>query len=219
MYDVGSDTQTDGFVEKLVQVNRTAKVEKGGRIFRFSALVLVGDKDGKVGFGFGKAREVPAAIQKATENARRNIVTIQLNGNTLYHQIKKRYCSSTVIMVPASEGTGVIAGNAMRAVFEVVGVENVLAKCLGSTNPVNVVRATIRALQSMSTPESIAAKRGKSVQEIWESVIQFKSLESKPLITAHELRIFGSGFETLLKIFKSKPVQRQKISPGMTETD
>ncbi len=169
MYDVGSDTQTDGFVEKLVQVNRTAKVEKGGRIFRFSALVLVGDKDGKVGFGFGKAREVPAAIQKATENARRNIVTIQLNGNTLYHQIKKRYCSSTVIMVPASEGTGVIAGNAMRAVFEVVGVENVLAKCLGSTNPVNVVRATIRALQSMSTPESIAAKRGKSVQEIWES--------------------------------------------------
>ena len=166
MYDVGKDTQTDGVIEKLVQVNRTAKVEKGGRIFRFSALVLVGDKDGKVGYGFGKAREVPAAIQKATENARRNMVTIHLNGNTLYHQIKKRYCSSTVIMVPASEGTGVIAGNAMRAVFEVVGVENVLAKCLGSTNPINVVRATIHALQTMSTPQSIANTRGKSVKEI-----------------------------------------------------
>jgi small subunit ribosomal protein S5 len=167
MLNAGADTVSDGFEEKIVCINRTAKVEKGGRIFRFSAMVIVGNKNGKIGYGLGKAREVPAAIQKATEEARRNIVDIELNNKTLYHEIETRYCSSKVIMLPASEGTGVIAGNAMRAVFEAVGVENVLAKCLGSTNPINVVRATIKALLSMSTPQKIADKRGKQVEEIW----------------------------------------------------
>lgn len=167
MLNAGADTVTDGFEEKIVCINRTAKVEKGGRIFRFSAMVIVGNKKGKIGYGIGKAREVPAAIQKATEEARRNIIDIELNDKTLFHEIKTRYCSSTVIMLPASEGTGVIAGNAMRAVFEAVGVENVLAKCLGSTNPINVVRATVKALQTMSTPQKVAAKRGKKVEELW----------------------------------------------------
>jgi len=168
MVSAGADTTTDGVVEKLVAVNRTAKVVKGGRIFGFSALVVAGDGQGKVGFGRGKAREVPVAIQKATEAARRNMVYIQLKDNTLQHAVKANHGASKVIMLPASEGTGVIAGNAMRAVFEVMGVENVLAKSIGSTNPVNVVRATINGLKKMATPEQIAAKRGKTIEEIME---------------------------------------------------
>lgn len=168
MRDAGSDTQTDGIVEKLVEVRRTSKTVKGGRQMGFSALVVAGDGEGKVGYGRGKAREVPAAIQKATENARRNMVQIPLKGTTLQHPVRARHGASKVMMLPASEGTGVIAGNAMRAVFEVMGVENVLAKTLGSTTPVNVVRATIRGLREMMTPESVAAKRGKSVKEILE---------------------------------------------------
>lgn len=162
--------QKDGELqEKLVQVNRVAKVVKGGRVFGFTALTVVGDGKGRVGFGRGKAREVPVAIQKAMEAARRNLVTIQLNGHTLQYPVKARHGSSSIFMKPASEGTGVIAGGAMRAVLELAGVENVLAKCYGSTNPVNVVRATVKGLASMVSPEDVAAKRGKSVDEILES--------------------------------------------------
>lgn len=159
-------TTTDGMVEKLVSVRRTAKVVKGGRIFGFAALVVVGDGKGRVGIGRGKAREVPAAIQKAMQDARRRMVRVQLNNHTLFHKVYGRHGASKVIMLPASEGTGIIAGGAMRSVFEVVGVHNVLAKCIGSTNPVNVVWATIKGLAAMSSPELIAAKRGKSVEDL-----------------------------------------------------
>jgi len=154
------------FVEKLIAVNRVSKVVKGGRIFSFTALTVVGDGNGKVGYGYGKAREVPAAIQKAMEKARRNMVTVQLNGGTLHHPVKGAHAGSQVFMKPASEGTGIIAGGAMRAVLEVAGVHNVLSKCYGSTNPINVVRATVDALTAMQSPEQIAAKRGLSVTEI-----------------------------------------------------
>jgi small subunit ribosomal protein S5 len=159
--------QTEGdFLEKLVQVNRVAKVVKGGRIFSFTALTVVGDGKGKVGFGRGKAREVPVAIQKAMEAARRNMIHVRLNNGTLQYPIKAAHGASKVYMRPASEGTGVIAGGAMRAVLEIAGVHNVLAKCYGSTNPVNVVRATFNGLRDMASPEDVAAKRGKTVEEI-----------------------------------------------------
>lgn len=161
---------SDGYIEKLISVNRNATTVKGGRRMSFSALVVAGDGEGKVGFGRGKAREVPVAIQKATEAARRNMLHIQLKGKTLQHEVIARHGASKVLMLPASEGTGVIAGNAMRAVFEVMGIQNVLAKCLGSSNPINVVRATIKGLKQMATPESVAAKRGKTVKEITEAV-------------------------------------------------
>ncbi len=153
-------------LEKLVQVNRVAKVVKGGRLFGFSALTVVGDGKGKVGFGRGKAREVPAAIQKAMENARKNMVPVALKGATLQYAMTARHGAAKVYMQPASEGTGIIAGGPMRAVFEVVGVHDVLAKCIGTQNPVNVVRATIRGLSDMCSPKAIAAKRGKTVEEI-----------------------------------------------------
>lgn len=156
----------EGLQEKLVQVNRVAKVVKGGRIFSFTALTVVGDGEGRVGFGRGKAREVPAAIQKAMESARRNMVQVELDGNTIQYPVKANHGASKVYMQPASQGTGVIAGGAMRAVLEVAGVHDVLAKCYGSTNPVNVVRATINGLTKMKSPERIAAKRGKSVEDI-----------------------------------------------------
>ncbi|MEL0036304.1 MAG: 30S ribosomal protein S5 [Gammaproteobacteria bacterium] len=160
---------TDGYIEKLVNVNRVAKVVKGGRIFGFTALTVVGDGKGRVGFGRGKAREVPAAIQKAMEQARRNLVDVAVKDeHTLQHPIKAEHGASIVYMQPASEGTGIIAGGAMRAVFEVVGIHNVLAKSIGSTNPINIVRATIKGLAAMATPEKIAAKRGKSVSEIMD---------------------------------------------------
>ena len=159
--------QKDGDLqESLVQVNRVSKVVKGGRIFSFTALTVVGDGAGRVGYGRGKAREVPAAIQKAMEAARRNMITVELDGTTLQYPIKARHGASKVYMQPASDGTGVIAGGAMRAVFEMAGVHNVLAKCYGSTNPVNVVRATFNGLKAMNSPEEIAAKRGKTVEEI-----------------------------------------------------
>lgn len=159
--------QKDGELqEKLVQVNRVAKVVKGGRIFAFTALTVVGDGKGRVGFGRGKAREVPVAIQKAMEQARRNMIRVELNGDTLQYPVKARHGASKVYMQPASQGTGVIAGGAMRSVLEIAGVHNVLAKCYGSTNPVNVVRATVKGLQQMRAPEDVAAKRGKTVEEI-----------------------------------------------------
>jgi len=156
----------DELLEKLVTVNRVAKVVKGGRIFGFTALTVVGDGKGKVGFGYGKAREVPVAIQKAMEKARKNMCNVDLHEGTLQYDITSTHGASKVFMKPASEGTGIIAGGAMRAVFEVVGVHNVLAKCIGSRNPINVVRATIRGLSEMASPESVAAKRGKKVKDI-----------------------------------------------------
>lgn len=157
----------EGLVEKLVNVNRVAKVVKGGRIFGFTALTVVGDGKGKIGFGRGKSKEVPTAIQKAMEQARRNMIQVDLkDGHTLQHPINARHGASKVYMQPASEGTGIIAGGAMRAVFEVLGVQNVLAKSVGSTNPINIVRATINGLKQMSSPEMMASKRGKTVEEI-----------------------------------------------------
>ena len=166
MASVEAQATGDGLHEKLIGINRVAKVVKGGRQFRFSALTVVGDGEGRVGFGRGKAREVPVAIQKAMEDARKNMKTIKLKDGTLQYPVTSRHGAAKVHMQPASEGTGIIAGGAMRAVLEVVGVRNVLAKCIGSSNPVNVVRATMKGLAAMSSPEDIAAKRGKSVDEI-----------------------------------------------------
>lgn len=160
------DSASEGMLEKLVQVNRVAKTVKGGRIFAFTALTVVGDGNGKVGFGRGKAREVPAAIQKAYEAARRNMIDVALDGTTIQYATRGVHAASKIYMQPASEGTGVIAGGAMRSVLELAGVQNVLAKCYGSTNPVNVVRATFRALKNMQSPDEVATKRGKSVEEI-----------------------------------------------------
>ena len=157
---------SDGMLEKLVAVNRVAKTVKGGRQFTFTALTVVGDGAGKVGFGYGKAREVPVAIQKSMEAARKNMASIELDNGTLWHQVKAGHGAARVFMQPASEGTGVIAGGAMRAVLEAVGVRNVLAKAVGSRNPINLVRATIKGLQAMHSPGAIAAKRGKTVEEV-----------------------------------------------------
>ena len=152
--------------EHLVTINRVAKVVKGGRRFGFAAIMIVGDNKGRVGIGTGKAKEVPIAIQKAMENARRSMVEVELNNTTLWYPIKAKHGSANVYMQPASEGTGIIAGGAMRAVLELAGVQNVLAKCYGSTNPVNVVRATINALSAMESPETVANRRGKKVEDI-----------------------------------------------------
>jgi small subunit ribosomal protein S5 len=156
----------DEFTEKLVAVNRTAKVVKGGRQFGFTALTVVGDGGGRVGFGFGKAREVPVAISKAMAQARKNLVHVSLKKGTLFYAVRGAHGATRVLMQPASDGTGVIAGGAMRAVLECVGVRNVLAKSYGSRNPINVVRATIEALSAVRSPDDIAAKRGKTVEEI-----------------------------------------------------
>jgi small subunit ribosomal protein S5 len=161
-----NNQSNDDFIEKLVTVNRVAKVVKGGRQFGFTALTVVGDGAGQVGFGYGKAREVPIAIQKAMQAARKNMISLNLNNDTLQYAKKRRHGATLVYMQPASEGTGVIAGGAMRAVFEAAGVRNVLAKSYGSRNPINVVRATIKGLSEIHSPQSIAAKRGKKVKEI-----------------------------------------------------
>jgi small subunit ribosomal protein S5 len=160
------DQRTDGLREKMIAVNRVTKVVKGGRVLGFAALAVVGDGDGSIGMGKGKAREVPVAVQKAMEEARRKMVKVNLKNGTLQHVVIGHHGSSRVYMQPASDGTGIIAGGPMRAVFEVMGVHNVLAKCLGSTNPYNVVRATINGLTNMNTPAEIAAKRGKTVEEV-----------------------------------------------------
>jgi small subunit ribosomal protein S5 len=161
-----SITGNEDLQEKLVTVNRVAKVVKGGRQFRFGAVTVVGDGNGRVGLGLGKSREVPLAIQKAMEDARRNMISVPLNDGTLHYPVVAEFGAAKVYMQPASEGTGIIAGGPMRAVFEVVGVHNVLAKSNGSTNPINVIRATIEGLKQMSSPEYIAAKRGKSIEEV-----------------------------------------------------
>lgn len=156
----------DGLREKMIAVNRVTKVVKGGRIMGFAALTVVGDGDGGIGMGKGKAKEVPVSVQKAMDEARRNLVKVNLKNGTLHHAVIGEHGAAKVYMQPASEGTGIIAGGPMRAIFEVMGVHNVLAKCIGSTNPYNMVRATINGLMSMNTPSEIAAKRGKSVEEI-----------------------------------------------------
>ncbi|MEO8400624.1 MAG: 30S ribosomal protein S5 [Gammaproteobacteria bacterium] len=166
MASFDQSTKSDGMQEKLVAVSRNAKVVKGGRIFSFAAICVVGDGNGRIGIGRGKAREVPVAIQKALESARKNMRYIVLKNGTLHSQVNGKHCATRVFMKPASEGTGIIAGGAMRAVCEVLGIRNVLAKIVGSSNPINVVRATLHALQSVTTPEYVASKRGKTVEEI-----------------------------------------------------
>ncbi len=157
---------SDGLIEKLVSVRRVTKVVKGGRILGFAALAVVGDGEGQVGYGTGKAREVPVAIKKAMDAARRNLRKVELNNTTLHYPVNYKKGAAHIVMLPASEGTGVIAGGAMRAVLEAAGVKDVLAKCIGTTRPVNVVRATVDGLTAMKSPEDVAAKRGKSLDEI-----------------------------------------------------
>jgi small subunit ribosomal protein S5 len=157
---------TEGLVEKLVSVNRNSKTVKGGRIVSFSALVIVGNCNGRVGIGRGKAREVPIAIHKAVENGKKNMVSVSLNDDTLWYSTVSVHGASKVFMKPASQGTGIIAGSAMRAVFEATGVSNVLSKTYGSTNPVNVVRATIKGLVSFKSPSMFADKRGLSTENL-----------------------------------------------------
>jgi len=166
MAKVEREDSGDGLREKMIMVNRVTKVVKGGRIMGFAALTVVGDGDGGIGMGKGKAKEVPVAVQKAMDEARRNLVKVNLKHGTLHHAVTGEHGAAKVYMQPASEGTGIIAGGPMRAIFEVMGIHNVLAKCIGSTNPYNMVRATINGLKSMNTPSEIAAKRGKSVEEI-----------------------------------------------------
>ncbi len=156
----------DGLREKMIGVNRVTKVVKGGRIMAFAALTVVGDGNGSVGMGKGKSREVPVAVQKAMEQARGNMIKVNLKKGTLHHAVVGQHGAAKVYMQPASEGTGIIAGGPMRAIFEVLGVHDVLAKCIGSTNPYNIVRATLNGLRALNSPAEIAAKRGKSVEEI-----------------------------------------------------
>ena len=163
---VGAEDRDDGLREKMIAVNRVTKVVKGGRIMGFAALAVVGDGDGRIGMGKGKSKEVPVAVQKAMEEARRKMIKVSLKNGTLQHMVHGRHGASSVMMIPAKEGTGVIAGGPMRAIFEVMGVTNVVAKSHGSTNPYNMVRATLDGLAKMSTPSEIAAKRGKTVEEI-----------------------------------------------------
>lgn len=152
--------------EQVVQIRRVTKVVKGGKNFSFSALVVVGDGNGRVGFGLGKAREVPLAISKGVEQAKRNMVRVSLQGSTIPHYVQGKFGAGHVMLRPASKGTGVIAGGAIRAVMEAVGVQDILTKCLGTNNPQNVVKATFEGLKSLRSPESVARKRGKSIEEI-----------------------------------------------------
>jgi small subunit ribosomal protein S5 len=164
---VQDEGRDDGLKEKMIAVNRVTKVVKGGRILGFAALTVVGDGDGRIGMGKGKAREVPVAVQKAMEAARRNMFKVQLKDGTIHHKVIGEHGSAKVLMAPAKAGDGIIAGGPMRAVFEVMGITDIVAKSLGSTNPYNMVRATLDALKHTSTPAEIAAKRGKTVEEIF----------------------------------------------------
>ena len=163
------DDRGDGLREKMISINRVTKVVKGGRILGFAALTVVGDGDGRVGMGKGKAKEVPVAVQKAMDESRRKMIKVNLKNGTVHHAVIGRHGAAKVYMQPASEGTGIIAGGAMRAVFEAAGVHNILAKCHGSTNPYNVVRATLNALENGNAPADIAAKRGLTVEQLTEA--------------------------------------------------
>jgi small subunit ribosomal protein S5 len=160
------DTPDDGLREKMIAINRVTKVVKGGRILGFAALTVVGDGDGKIGMGKGKAREVPVAVQKAMEQARRSMIKVSLKNGSLHHNVQGNHGAANVMMLPAPKGTGIIAGGPMRAVCEVLGITDVVAKSHGSSNPYNLVRATLDALNSATTPSAVAAKRGKSIEEI-----------------------------------------------------
>jgi small subunit ribosomal protein S5 len=164
---MNTERQNDDLIEKLVAVNRVAKVVKGGRVFGFAAITVVGNGKGKIGMGYGKAKEVPLAIQKAMQAARKDLHQVALNKETIYYEVNGRHGASKVYMQPAADGTGIIAGGAMRAVFECVGIRNILAKSYGSRNSVNVVRATINALDSMRSPQRVAKRRGIPVQKIF----------------------------------------------------
>lgn len=164
---VQTDGQDDGMREKMIAINRVTKVVKGGRILGFAALTVVGDGDGRVGMGKGKSKEVPAAVQKAMEEARRNLKKVALKNGTIHHNVTGHHGAAMVMMAPAPKGTGIIAGGPMRAVFEVLGVTDIVAKSHGSSNPYNMVRATFDALTKSTTAADVAAKRGKSVEEIF----------------------------------------------------
>src|SRR5512139_4073641 len=164
---VQDEGRDDGLKEKMISVNRVTKVVKGGRILGFAALTVVGDGDGRIGMGKGKAREVPVAVQKAMEQARRNMIKVALKNGTIHHNLRGEHGSATVLMAPAKPGDGIIAGGPMRAVFEVMGVTDIVAKSLGSTNPYNMVRATLDALKSSTTPAEVAAKRGMTVEQLF----------------------------------------------------
>jgi small subunit ribosomal protein S5 len=164
---IADEGRDDGLKEKMIQVNRVTKVVKGGRIMGFAALTVVGDGDGRVGMGKGKAREVPVAVQKAMEAARRNMVKVSLRNGTVHHNVTGEHGAAKVLLSPAVAGTGIIAGGPMRAVFEVMGITDIVAKSLGTSNPYNMVRATFDALNRSTTPSQIAAKRGKTVEEIF----------------------------------------------------
>ena len=162
-----TEASEDGLKEKMIAVNRVTKVVKGGRILGFAALTVVGDGDGRIGMGKGKSKEVPVAVTKAMQDARRNMIKVSLKDGSIHHKVVGEHGAAHVLMAPAPAGTGIIAGGPMRAVFEVMGVTDIVAKSLGSTNPYNLVRATLDALKRTSTPAEIAAKRGKSVEEIF----------------------------------------------------
>ena len=162
-----SDGPEDGMREKMIAVNRVTKVVKGGRILGFAALTVVGDGDGRIGMGKGKSKEVPAAVQKAMEEARRNLLKVSLKNGTIHHRVMGHHGAASVLMMPAPKGTGIIAGGPMRAVFEVMGITDIVAKSHGSSNPYNMVRATLDALRNSTTEADVAAKRGKSVEDIF----------------------------------------------------
>ena len=164
---VQDDSRDDGLKEKMIAVNRVTKVVKGGRILAFAALTVVGDNDGRVGMGKGKSKEVPAAVQKAMEEARRNMIKVSLKNGTIHHRVEGRHGAASVMMIPAPKGTGIIAGGPMRAVFEVMGITDIVAKSHGTSNPYNMVRATFDALKNATTASEVAAKRGKNVEEIF----------------------------------------------------
>jgi small subunit ribosomal protein S5 len=167
MQGKGAEGPEDGLREKMIAVNRVTKVVKGGRILGFAALTVVGDGDGRIGMGKGKSKEVPSAVQKAMEEARRNLTKVSLKNGSIHHQVFGHHGAASVMMAPAPKGTGIIAGGPMRAVFEVVGITDIVAKSHGSANPYNMVRATIDALNNCTTPAEVAAKRGKSVEDIF----------------------------------------------------
>lgn len=164
---MASDKPDDGMREKMIAINRVTKVVKGGRIMGFAALTVVGDGDGRIGMGKGKSKEVPAAVQKAMEEARRNLVKVSLKNGTIHHRVEGHHGAANVLMMPAPKGTGIIAGGPMRAVFEVMGITDIVAKSHGSSNPYNMVRATLDALRNCTTAADVASKRGKSVEDIF----------------------------------------------------